>query len=279
MSLSLREELRVVLAPEQLLLVGIGREWTRRGLIRRVRQKRVISCEPGGDARWSGALGALQTELPALAGNTAAATVILSNHFMHYALVPWSGALMNAEEERVVARHFFRQLYGPAADSWQLRLSAGSFGKTRLASAVEDELLLSLRRVFAEADIPLRSIQPSLMAACNTCHDKLQDRNAWLVLYENGSLCIALLQHGDWCSVRTLRADTDWQHMLPLLLEREAYLIEQEVQTNEVLLWAPGFDHASLPQSTRWKFDALQPALKAGIEPDYEQCFAVAMGS
>jgi hypothetical protein len=244
-----------------------------------VLQQTVVSCTPGSAARWSGALAALQAELPELAAGTASTTVILSNHFMHYALLPWNGALKNAEEEGVVARHHFRQLYGAAADSWELRLSAGRAGDALLASAVEGDLLAALRQVFAEAGMGLRSIQPSLMAACNCCRDTLRDCSAWLVLYESGSLCLGLLQQGKWGSIRTLRAGPDWLQTLPLLLERESYLIEQEAQTERVLLWAPELGHAAMPQDSRWKFDALLPEPAPGQEPACERRFAVALGA
>lgn len=271
MSLSLREELSVVLAPEQLLLLRSARVLTRRGLARRVLQQTVVSCTPG-----YGALAALPAELSGLAGSTSSATVILSNHFMHYALLPWNGALKNAEEESVVARHHFRQLYGAAADAWELRLSAGRAGDALLASAVEGDLLTGLRQVFAEAGMRLRSIQPSLMAVCNGCRDTLRDCSAWLVLHESGSLCLGLLQQGRWASIRTMRAAPDWQQSLPLLLERESYLIEQEAQTERVLVWAPELEPASMPSDSRWQFDSLQPLPER--MPDCERRFAVALG-
>lgn len=273
MSLSLREELRVVLAPQQLLLLRCARVLTRHGLARRVLQQSVVSCTPG-----SGTLAALQAELPELAGSTASATVILSNRFMHYALLPWNGALKNAEEEGVVARHHFRRLYGPAADTWELRLNTGRAGDALLASAVDGDLLAALRQVFAETGIRLRSIQPSLMAVCNGCRDTLRDCSAWLVLYESGSLCLGLLQQGSWVSLRTMRAAPDWLQTLPLLLERESYLIEHEAQTERVLWWAPELEPAVMPSGSRWQLETLQPLSGRMLEPACERRFAVALG-
>ncbi|MFZ2161164.1 MAG: hypothetical protein WAW02_02995 [Sideroxyarcus sp.] len=278
MSLSLREELRVVLTPQQVLLVRIGRAFTRRGLTRRVLQKIAVPCVAAdAGVPWSGALGTLETELAGLAKDTAFASVILSNHFMHYALIPWSGALKDEAEETAVARHFFRELHGPAADAWELRLSPDKAGEPQLASAVDGALTEALRAVFAGAGIRLRSIQPSLMTAYNSCRNRLQGSSAWFVLFEAGSLCLALLQQGRLGSVRTLRTGSDWCDTLPLTVEREAYLTDLAT-TDEILLWAPELEKSALPVSARWKIHALQPEIRADFVADYDRRFAVAMG-
>lgn len=280
MSLSLREELRVVLYPQQVLLLRIAREFTRRGLSRRVLEQRAVTCADAavGDFPWSAALATLRTELSGLAHSTAFATVILSDHFMRYALVPWSGELRDAEEEAALARYHFRRAYGAAAESWELRLSPDRPGSAQLASAADGTLTDAVRTSFAGAGIKLRSIQPSLMAAYNCCRSRLQGSNAWFVLFETGSLCIALLQQGRWGSVRKLRADDDWRDALPLLLERESYLCDKDAAVDDIFLWAPELEEASLPASPRLNIHALQPVLQPGFMPEYDRRFAIAMG-
>jgi hypothetical protein len=274
----LREELRVVLSPEQLLLVRIGLELNRRGLAHRVLEKKAVPCAAGGDTPWSAAVETLAAELPGVADTTVCATVILSNHFMRYALVPWSGALRDDAEEEGYARHFFRQLYGSAAESWELRLNPERAGVPRLASAVDGRLTEAVRGLFAESGVRLCSIQPSLMAAYNSCRDRLQGCSAWFVLFEAGSLCLALLQQGKWSSVRTLRAGADWHDTLPLTLAREAYLSEREAAADEILLWAPEIEKPVLPQGAGWRIHTLQPAIRPDLMADYDRRFAVAMG-
>lgn len=280
MSLSLREELRVVLSPDQVLLVRVGRQFTRRGLIRRVLDKKAVSCagSSGSEAPWSAAIKTLATELPGLANNATVAVAILSSHFVRYALVPWSAALKDDEEEAAFARHFFRQLYGAIADSWELRLSPDRPGAPQLASAVDPGLPEAVRALSAEAGISVRSIQPSLMTAYNNSRLRLQGYSGWFVLHETGSLCLALMQQGRWISVRTFRAGDDWRETLPLLLEREAFLLEQEAETNDVFVWAPALDKGAMPESGSWKFQQLQPVIHPDFVDEYEGRFAMAMG-
>lgn len=284
MSLSLRDELRVVLSPEQLLLVRIGRSFTWRGLTHRVLDKKSVPCVDAGDGAlpWSGAIKALDAELSGLAGRSAFATIVLSNHFMHYAMVPWSGAPMDEEEETAYARHFFRKLYGPAAEAWELRLNPDRAGAPQLACAVDCRLMDSVRASFAGAGIGLRSIQPHLMAAYNSCRARLQKSSAWFVLFEAGNLCLALLRQGGWSCVHTVRAGDDWYETLPCLLAREAYLTDEDAATDEVLLWAPGIDASgldasALPESPGWKMSVLHPPIRPGLMADYDRRFAVAM--
>ena len=54
----------------------------------------------------------LETALPGYADGKTVATVILSNHFMRYTLVPWRDELSDAEEELAYARHCFTKVYG-----------------------------------------------------------------------------------------------------------------------------------------------------------------------
>lgn len=285
MSPLLRDELRIVLSPDQVLLARIGRSVTWRGIRRSVLEKKAILCADyarGGEvqgmaAPWGAAMQALEAVLPGQARRKAFATVILSNHFMRYALLPWSDVPGDEAEELAYARHTFRQAYGEAAETWELRLSPGNAGMPQLASAVDQRLTEALRALFGRTGIALESVQPHLMAAYNTCHALLRGRSAWFVLVEPGSLCLALLRQGRWESVRTMRLEGDGRVALPLILERESFLAESATAIDEVFLWAPWLGNVLLPKSRRWKFWRLQPLLRAGLAPEADARFAAAL--
>lgn len=284
MSPLLRDELRIVLSPDQVLLARIGRSVGWRGLRRQVLEKRILSCaahaagegQGSATAPWGAALQAVESALGGNAGRKAFATVILSNHFMRYVLLPWSDVPATEEEEMAYARHTFRQAYGEAAEGWELRLSPGGVGQSQLACAVDKRLPEALRSLFGRAGIALVSIQPHLMAACNACHSGLAGRTAWFALLEPGNLCLALLRHGGWESVRSMRMNGDGRVALPLMLEREANLAASATAVDEVMLCAPWLADVQLSASRRWKFRRLRPRLRAGIaEPDPR--FAIAL--
>lgn len=280
MSPLLRDELRVVLSPDQLVLIRIAREFTRRGLVRRVIAKELVPCASvaGGEAPWDGAIKALEAALPgAVNSRRAFATLILSNHFMRYTLVPWSEALSDEAEQMSYAQHCFRQAYGAAAENWELRLSLGPAGAPQLASAVDVRLLQALRLLFSQAGVALESVQPHLMAAFNNCRPSLQNRSAWLVLFEPGCLCLVLLQQGRWTSVRSMRIGADWLEQLPQILEREACMGASDSVPEEVFVWAPALENSAFPDSGRWQMHPLQPVVRTGLVPEYEGRFAMAL--
>lgn len=274
-----RDELRVVLAPEQLVLLRLGWALTKRGLTPRVDMKTVINCasSKGGGASWDAAIKTLEIEVPRSLVRKTVARVILSNHFMRYTLVPWSDSLSNAAEEQAYARHCFRQLYGIDVEQWDLRLSPGRTGLPQLASAVDTHLLAALRDVFEGNGVVLDSIQPRLMAAYNNSYLALKNSSGWLALVEPGCLCLALLKHGRWLRVRTMRIGSDWCNALLLLLEREAYLAEENTDTRTVFLWAPELGTAALPGNGRWQISHMQPLVRPALVPEYEGRFAMAL--
>jgi len=274
-----RDELRVVLAPDQLVLVRLGWTLTRHGLIPSVEAKSVVDCVPAtsGETTWDTAIKTLEIELPKMLVRKTVAKVILSNHFMRYTLMPWSETLNDTAEEEVYARHCFRQLYGANADQWELRLSPERIVLPQLASAVDMHLLTALRGVFERQGVALNSIQPRLMAAYNNCRPALKECSAWFALYEPGCLCLALLQNGHWASVRTMRIGTDWLDTLSWMLEREAFLSDPNDASNAVFLWAPELGKSGLPESGWWQIHNLHPVLRPALVPEYEERYAMAL--
>lgn len=279
MSLSLRDECSIVLRPDCVVLARLRRELTRLGLKRHVLAKRMVPCNPPGDEKtpWDGALKALEAVLPEFAGDKSYAKVILSNHFMRYTLVPWSDVLSDETEEIAYARHSFSEMYGRDAGEWELRISSGSYGMPQLASAVDARLPVALRELFGRQGISLRSIQPHLMVAYNACHASLRDQSAWLAFVEQGNLCLALLQKGQWAWVRAMRIDQHWHEELPFLLNREALVANVESSTNDVFLWAPDCGEVSIASGGRWQIQPMQPMRMPSIEPALDSRFAMYM--
>ena len=273
MSLWPREEYRIVLRPHHLVLVRMTRKFTRQGLKRHVLEKKILSCGSMTDKGmpWHGALKALEATLPELAERDSSATVILSNHFVRYALIPWSDALNGEKEEMAYAQHIFKEMYGSDPSTYDLRISSCGAGKMQIASAVDMRLLGALRDMFGRLKVDLKAIQPHLMLAYNSCFTDLRHRSAWLALVENGNLCLALLQHGHWSWIRMMRVGAHWHKELPFLLNREAFVANIENNVDDVLLWAP--DHREIPVDSggRWNIQYLRPSIMP--------CFGTELGN
>jgi hypothetical protein len=276
-SLSLRDELRVVIYRDQVQIVRVGREFTLRGRSCRVIEKKNFPCMSGDESFWDDAIRTLATALSELPVKPAYARVILSNHFLSYAMVELNQALNGEAEELAYAKHRFGQLYGPTAASWEIRLSQDFAAGAQMASAVDSAFLENLRATFAKEEIRLKSVQPYLMAAYNNCLSDLKDKDAWFVLFEHGNLCIGQVQQGHWNSIRTFNVDKDWFEKLNEILDRESYLSETDISSDTIFLWAPEYIKTELPKSSRWKVNKLKPLIPAGFAHDFDEQYAIAM--
>ena len=277
MSLLSRDELRVVLSRDQVQLVRLGREFTFKGWSYRVLDKRVLPCTEDADSQWLNAVKTLEAGLSGLPFKPAFAQVILSNYFMRYAMIPWSESLGSKAEEVAYAKHCFSQLYGTQLDSWELRVSQDFPGAPQFASAVDGELINSLRTLFANAKVKLRSVQPYLMTAYNNCSSAMQQKNAWFVLFEHGNLCLGFIRQGRWSSVRTIKVGSDWLDKLAETIDRESHLSEQDTSSDEIFLWAPEHRGTALSQRGKWKINRLQPIILPSLAREYDVQFAMAM--
>ena len=276
-----REQIRIVLCPEQVALVRLTRGWAPR-----IGEKRVVACDAAkpGEAPWRRALAALETALPEFGGRTADAVVILSNHFVRYALVTDSNQIGTADEEQALVRHSFAKIYGAAADHWALRLNDadGGYG-LRVASAVDQDLQESLRALFQPTKLKLRSIQPYLMAAFNHWRHRFND-SAWFALVEQGRLCLAKIHHNQWHYIKAIKISDDWFRDVAVQLDRERLLSSCDAAntTNAetkmpVFLFAPGCAKPDPARAEELSFRLLRSALPSGDAETAEAPYAMAL--
>lgn len=234
MSRSWGESVRAVLCPDRAGLVRVGR-----GM--RMLDGRVVRAAAAatGDPPWASALAALREGLDAVEGGGRDVTVVLSNHFVRYALVPWNDALAGEAEEAAHARHCFSMVYGDAAESWDVRLSAAS-GGLQVACAVDAGLPAAIEEVVAASGRHLRSVQPYLMAAFNRWRREFAGPLVWFVLAEPGRLCLAALQDGRWRELVNLQSADDARgDGLPELLARQRLLAGLDEAPGTVCVFAP----------------------------------------
>ncbi len=264
MSLLSRSRLRAVLAPGGVILLRT------RGLMRsEVADAAVFPVEGAdkvaeGAKAWEAGLATLRTALQRFARRGEALTVVVSNHYSHYILLPALPSLSSAEEDDAYARHTFREVYGESASGWTMRVSGDSPTQPRVAGAIEDSLLEALQRAAREAGVRLESVQPFLMTAYNAFFRELSRRTAWFALYEPGRVCISLCSRNGLHSVRGCPAGETWRTELPLLLDREARLqeLEGDAVPSEAFVFHPS---QALPALARGLGEGLTPLLLAEL--------------
>ena len=193
-----------------------------------------------GAASWEQAAIKLETLLAATPEwRGASLRIILSNHFVRYALVPWSDHLGDEQEHLLFARHHFSLTHGPAAKSWAVRLSLDKPGESHVASALDQALLDRLTLVAEASHLKLARVEPLLMAAFNRWRQDLREETQWFVTVEDGMLCGALAGRDRWIALRRWRTQDDWVLELPLWLSREQLIGEESASVGAVYLLAP----------------------------------------
>jgi hypothetical protein len=177
----------------------------------------------------------------------AAVTVILSNHYVRYALVPWSDALAGEAEEIAYVRHHFARIHGERAKGWSFRATPAPAGAPRLCSAIDTALLEEIKRSFKKKRARLASVQPALMAVFNRARSVVPSGGAWIALVEPDRACVALHAKGRWQSIHNGRGE--WL----ATLDRERHRPAGEVP-DVVLLHSRGKVAADAPG---WKVERL----------------------
>jgi hypothetical protein len=277
-SLSLRNELRIVFCRNQVLLIIYSREITIYGILYQILDRKAYPCSAESDNSWAQSISTLESAISNLPKKPKLAQVILSNEYLRYMMIPWNENLSDEVEEMAYAKHSFSQLYGSAVESWEIRLDQAYPGSPQLACAMDGQLLQALRDIFSRENIKLQSLQPQLMTAFNNCKEQFKDKTAWFALYEQNSLCLGLVQQGNWRTVRMLKVGEDWLDKLPELLDREVYLNESGLTAEEVYLWAPEYWRESHRNNdTHWIIHNLHPLIRPSLAHEYDQRYVMGM--
>jgi len=248
-----------------------------KGLRAHIVEKRQceVSAMPG--AAWAGATRAFDDLLKEFPG-CQRVRVVLSSHFTPYQLLPWRDDLHDTQEEQAFARLAFTQTYGEVAATWQVRLSDSLPGHAKVAAGVDSALLAALAQGAAATQASLVSIQPYFVAAVNHWRKQFVGRcPSWVVLHEDGRLCLGLFQAGRWLWLRSVRADNDWLRGLPDLLDHEMLLAGRDTVPMQVLLYVPTLPHATLPASEQWSFQRLTLPAQRNFSPVTDGHFGLAM--
>ena len=269
---SWRDRVCFALTPDALSWVRVAR-----GVKPAVVEKNTLSCVAEANGAWQGVLQKLQGVLVTQAA--ADATVILSNHFVRYVLVPWRDALSGADEELAFARHCFAKVYGDAAAGWEVRVSDDKPGAPRVASAVDRQLMEALRSAFAQSAIALRSVQPFLMISFNRWRGEFRRRDAWFVIAERGRYCCAAIEKQEWRNVRSGKLGDGFLQELPQLFKRELVVADGGESIRAVMLHVPEQPRFASVPGSGWQVTPLVLPPCAGFSPISDPQYAMAMSA
>ena len=246
MSLLSPEHLVIGLAPERLSAVRLeGR------LRSRIGERYDLALSASDGESWDAPLAALEILLEQPDWSARDLVVILSSHYVHYAVLPASEDLATSEQNDL-AHLVFRNLFGELSHDWELRVSYAGDAPT-LASAVPQSLLKALYDI-CEGRGRLRSIQPAWMSVFNGVRQQLDAANGIMALVESGRISLASIEDGQWRSIvsRAGHAST-----LPQLLADESDLYGR--RPGEMLWLCDLTGEAYLPAGSSWRLQQLSP--------------------
>jgi hypothetical protein len=207
-----RDEVGAYVTPRRICLVRI-----KRGLRPRLEREEDHTSEEAASG-WEGALKVYERHLDTGLWSDAAARIVLADHWVRYAVVPWSDALSTPPERLAHAHELLAGIFGVSISEWTISLSAAAPGESCLASAVPTALLTTLKQLTARYGQKLTTVQPQLVAAFNTWRHALPARTtAWFVTVETGSLAALRMCPQGIDRVHAVRIGIDWARELKRL--------------------------------------------------------------
>jgi hypothetical protein len=216
--------------------------------------------------------------LPKFDGRSGNVAIVLSNRFVRYIVAPWQDQLAGGDMENAFARHCFRESYGPAADQWEVRVSAAPLGQPRIASAVDAEFLDAIRMEFAQSRLKIRSIQPQLMAAFNKWRNKVDGRASLFVVVDDQFYTSMVVVRGRCEAVHAGALTAPLDEALPVILDRE-FMRSGLEERPSLFLYAADASGAqpSLPEPWRGAIYELREdnGIAASVDPVYRSALLV----
>lgn len=270
-----RDRLVLAIYPDRLVWLHAAG-----GMHPRVTAKDTVSCAVGTAPSWRAALSLLPDILRAAQAGRMRVTAMLSNRLLRYAIVPNPDSARSREELNALARHAFERAHGDAVAGWDIRLSDAAPGHPALASAVDRELVVTLRDTVAASGARLISVQPYLMAAFNRLDRGLRVQDGLLALAEPERLSLLAWKRAGWCGVQQVYATSDWAGSLHGILDR--WTITAGLHDHHSLqLCAPELDDGEsvdlVSAANGWKVEMATPAWPPGLTPIQDRIFAGAM--
>jgi hypothetical protein len=268
-----RDRLLVSLAPDAVAAARIAG-----GLRARIIAKQTLDCDPAfGAEPWQGAVAALAALAGPLQGERMKVTVVLSNHFVRYTIVPFDPGVAGPDEEIALARFHFAKIHGERAKGWHIRMTEEPRGAPRLASAVDAGLLEAISACFPRSGtLRLASVQPYLMSAFNLWRSNMKGES-WLLLVEPRRACLALLGARKWLAVHSSRGEFSSTDEWSAFLDRQRLCTDAAPASGTVLVHVFRSLNPIAAEANGWRFSSLALPALDGFLPLEDGSYTMAL--
>ncbi|OGT21169.1 MAG: hypothetical protein A2342_00960 [Gallionellales bacterium RIFOXYB12_FULL_54_9] len=255
-----RKQLCMVLCPDRVILFGLGE-----GPKRKVILQTILPCQAvEGTSSWEPALAVFEQWLASHEMGRAEVTVMLSNQFVRFTVMPDSSKINGQAEAQTLAHILFEGIYGSLASQWHFQVEAGKYGESRLVAAMDTKLLTRLTDMLGATTLRLWRITPYLVAAFNRFYKQLPYTGSLFVVIESGVMVIAGLQDSQLMMVNRVPFDEETAEPLTQILQREALTSGLDLPSIPVCIHRVGRPDFKLPVADELVFHSLQEADKSG---------------
>jgi hypothetical protein len=182
----------------------------KRGLQPQVILEKAVVVTEGTPGDWSQALSAVRKELEGHEWRQANARVVVADHWVRYAVVPWRSELTDDAERLAHGRLILRQIYGDEMGGWTMQLGQTVTGCAQLVCAIPTGLLSDVNAMLQQSALRLVSLRPHLVDAFNRWRSRIPDSGSWFVTVDDGCLAAARLDGDNWVEVHRIRVGCDW---------------------------------------------------------------------
>jgi hypothetical protein len=228
-----RDEVGIFIGPRRVVLNRMSR-----GLRPTCVADYASLVEGGGFTDWEPTLAVLAAALSDRHWQDARARVVIANHWVRYAIVPWRSELAEESERVAYGRLLLQEVYGDDLADWTVTLGQTTAGRSQLACAIPAGLEEQLRAILAEARLQLLSLQPHLVVSFNRWRHRVSAPGGWLVVLDDGTLAAARLTEESWAEVHSVRIGGDWTVELGRL-QTFGRLAGANQESSRVLVEAP----------------------------------------
>jgi hypothetical protein len=170
---------------------------------------------------WRASVDALDTVLLE-AASSASVHLIVSDHFLRYALVPWNENLVDDAERLAFARLALQETFGSISGDWSVALDQQPAGQNSFACAMDRALLQALRDTVSRRRMRLRSVRTVLADRINRHRRGMKEQVFCLASLEPGRLTLAFHGEDGWIAVRARRVNGSLEDSLASVLRQEA---------------------------------------------------------
>lgn len=217
-------------------------------------EKKILQVPEESINGWQVPLALLEKATRENIWKNANASIVLSNHYVRYQMLPPSEDALDEEEQQALLHHLFTQTYGAAALQWEYRLSENTKESPGIACAIDRELLTALQQTCKNARLRLRSLQPYLSLSFNLMRREAGNRAGWLCVVEPFRFSAVFVRKGSWKTVVNRRLEGN-DSILEIVarLERESLLAGFGDESRAVMFYGPDMQKPSAKSIGKWK--------------------------